>query len=206
MRELLCQIAEQNKVKPTWNPIGYVDKQPCRSGETSGLFVGSICCPYLGDDNYLLARQQETNVAISVGEPWLRKKIAEKLKCNPNIKFPNLILEDTRICPDIKMGQGCIISMGCRISTNVTLEDFVFLNMDAVVCHDGEIGEYTTLSPDVTVAGHVVIGKQCDIGMGTKIIQGIAVGDCVIAGAGSVIVKNVDAGCTVVGVPAKQIK
>ena len=42
--------------------------------------------------------------------------------------------------------------------------------------------------------------------MGTKIIQGITVGDSVIAGAGSVIVKNVDAGCTVVGVPAKRIK
>ena len=56
------------------------------------------------------------------------------------------------------------------------------------------------------MAGQVEIGRQCDIGMGTKIIQGITVGDSVIAGAGSVIVKNVDAGCTVVGVPAKRIK
>lgn len=206
MRELLWQIEEWNKKKAMWNPIGYVDKHPCQSGTSSDLLVGNTCCPYLGDDDYLLARQQETNVAISVGESWLRKKIAEKLKCNPNIKFPNLIMDDARICPDIRMGQGCIISMGCRISTNVTLGDFVFLNMNSLVCHDGKIGEYTTLSPDVTVAGQVEVGRQCDIGMGTKIIQGITVGDSVIAGAGSVIVKNVDAGCTVVGVPAKRIK
>lgn len=67
-----------------------------------------------------------TNVAVCVGEPKLRKKIVEKLKNNKNIIFPNIILGDTRICEDVQMGKGCIISMAARISTNVTAWEFCF--------------------------------------------------------------------------------
>lgn len=206
MRELLWQIGELNKESLTWNVIGYVDRRPFQSGKAFDISVGGIDCPYLGDDEYLLARQKETNVAVSVGEPILRKKIVEKLSRNPRLRFPNLIMGDTKLCTDIKMGQGCIISMGCHISTNVTLGDFVFLNLNSLICHDGVLGDYTTLSPDVTAAGQVMIGSRCDVGLGTRIIQGITIGDDVIVGAGSVIVKDVGAECTIAGVPAKRIK
>lgn len=206
MRELLWQIGELNREEMTWKVQGYVDKQPCIADGTSEIRIGNVLCPYLGDDEYLLSRQQDTNVAISVGEPWLRKKLAEKYKENSRLKFPNLILGDTKISSDVRMGKGCIISMDCRISTNVALGDFVFLNIGSLVCHDGKIGNFTTLSPDVKAAGHVVIGEQCEIGLGSNVIQGITIGDNVIAGAGSVIVKNVVGNCTIAGIPAKRIK
>lgn len=230
MREILWQIEELNQSRESnkeqerqtgqkesskeqerqtgqseWNVLGYVDIAPCMQQGSSDIVSGNLRCPYLGDDDYLLARQQETNVAVCVGEPGLRKKIAEKLMRNPNIKFPNLILSDVRICPDVKMGQGCIISMDSRISTNVKIGDFVFLNIGAVVCHDGTIGDFTTLSPDVKLAGQVTIGSHSDIGLGTRIIQGITVGSHVITGAGSVIIRDVEDNCTVVGVPARRI-
>ena len=206
MRELIWQIEELNAEGHVWNVVGYVDKQPYWDGNTSDIYVGSICCPYLGDDEYLLNIQQEMNVAISVAEPELRKKIAQKLMHNPKLKFPNLIMNDTRVCSDLKIGQGCILSMGCRISTNVTLGDFVFLNIDSLICHDGIIGNYTTLSPDVRIAGQVTIGGECEIGLGSRVIQEVKVGDHVIAGAGSVIVKDIKNTCTVVGIPAKSIE
>lgn len=59
------------------------------------------------------------------------EKIVEKLKNNKNIIFPNIILGDTRICEDVQMGKGCIISMDARISTNVTLGSFIFMNTEA---------------------------------------------------------------------------
>lgn len=228
MRELLWQIEESKKECPiwmgqngngaigrgldgnattaVWNVLGYVDRRSQGDNGVFDIFAGNTCCPYLGDDDYLLSMQQETNVVVSVGEPQLRKKIAEKLKRNPNLKFPNLILGDARICSDLKMGQGCIISMGSRVSTNVTFGDFVFLNMGTVVCHDGNIGDFCTLSPEVTLAGQVTMGDECDLGVGTKVIQGIHIGNRVIAGAGSVVTRDVEDGCTVVGVPAKRME
>lgn len=206
MRELLWQIGELNRRETIWEVQGYVDKQPCIIDGTSELRIGDISCPYLGDDEYLLSRQLDTSVIISVGEPWLRKKLAEEYKKNPRLEFPNLILGDTRISPDVRMGEGCIVSMDCRISTNVELGNFVFLNIGSLVCHDGKIGDFTTLGPDVKAAGHVMIGEQCGIGLGSRVIQGITIGDNVIAGAGSVIIKDVLGNCTIGGVPAKRIK
>ena len=208
MREILWQIEELNKKRgeTVWNVLGYVDTTPCMQYGSSTILVGNMRCPYLGDDDYLLARQEETNVAVCVGEPGLREKIAEKLRKNLMLKFPNIILGNTRICQDVDMGQGCIISMDSRISTNVKLGDFVFLNIGAMICHDGVIGSFSTLSPDVKLAGQVTIGSHCDIGLGTKMIQGITTGDNVITGAGSVVIRNVEDNCTVVGVPARRVK
>lgn len=204
MREIVWQIQEQNKEENKWNIAGYVDCTAPEHG--SGILVGSRIIPYLGDDDFLLQTTESRNVAVCVGEPLVRKRIADKLKQNPKLHFPNLILGNTKICEDIKMGEGCIISMDARISTNVTLGDFVFLNMGSMVCHDGCLGDFVTLSPKAALAGNVKVGRFSEIGMGTNVRQGICIGENTVAGAGSVIVKDVDGNCTVVGVPAKKIR
>lgn len=204
MREIAWQIWELNQKTDTWNIVGYVDREP--PADEDSIQVGQQVIPYLGNDDFLLRQQEAVNVVVCVGEPALRKKISEKLQANPNICFPNLILGDTRICSDVKMGIGCIVSMDARISTNVTLGNFVFLNIGSVICHDGRIGDYVTLSPDARLAGSVAVADGCDIGLGTKIIQGISIGKNTVTGAGSVVIRDISGNCTVAGVPAKKIR
>lgn len=204
MRELAWQMLEQNKANRIWNIQGYVDVTVPENGE--GEYVGTYMIPYLGDDNYLLQQKKDVNAVLCVGSPKLRQKIVQKLLQNPYIHFPTVILGDTRICDDVKMGQGCVISMDARISTNVVLGNFVFLNIGAMVCHDGQIGDFVTLSPDVKLAGNVRIGAGSDIGIGTRVIQGVRIAEQVIAGAGSVIISDIMEACTVVGVPARRCK
>ncbi len=201
MRELVWQIHELNKECPTWHIDGYVDTK-----EMDSCIVGTEVIPYLGTDDYLLAKTEPVNVVVCAGNPILRKKIVEKLNQNEKIVFPNLILSNTIICEDVKMGKGCIISMDCRISTSVQLGDFVFMNTGSMVCHDGNIQDFVTLSPDVKLAGNVEIGSESNLGLGTKVIQGITIGEKVITGAGSVVVRNIEAESTIVGVPARKIK
>lgn len=204
MKELVWQIQELNKTKNSWNILGYVDAV-APEGDKSCI-VGRQEIPFLGTDKYLLEQEESVNVAVCTGNPALRKKIAEKLKQNEKLRFPNLILGNTKICDDVKLGQGCVISMDARISTNVQLGDFVFLNTGSMVCHDGQIGDFVTLSPAVWLAGNVSVGAGSEFGMGTKVIQGIRIGKNVITGAGSVVVNNIENNCTVVGVPARKIK
>lgn len=204
MREIVWQMQEQNKSAENWNILGYVDRMPPE--EHSSVTVGNETLEYIGNDDYLLARTELTNVAVCVGEPKLRKKIVEKLKNNKNIIFPNIILGDTRICEDVQMGKGCIISMDARISTNVTLGSFIFMNTGSKVCHDGKLGNYVTLSPDVTLAGNVVVGDNTEIGMGANVIQGITIGTNTVIGAGSVVVRDVEDHCKAAGVPAKAFR
>lgn len=93
-----------------------------------------------------------------------------------------------------------------RISTNVTLGSFVFMNTGSKVCHDGKLGNYVTLSPDVTLAGNVVVGDNTEIGMGANVIQGITIGTNTVIGAGSVVVRDVEDHCKAAGVPAKAYR
>jgi len=204
MRELVWQIQELNKITPTWNIVGYVDYIQPEDG--IGVKVGNQTILYLGTDETLLTITENINVAICVGLPKLRKKIAEKFMKNPNIQFPNIVLSNTYICEDVEMGQGCIVSMDARISTNVRLGNFVFLNTGSMICHDGTIGDFVTLSPDVKLAGAVNVASGCELGIGSKVIQGISICENVIVGAGAVVVRDVEQAGTVVGVPARRIK
>lgn len=186
---------------------GLADFRICRGNSTEHpIKVGDRIIPYLGKDDILLQQTKDINVAIAVGDPALRQKIAQKLQTNPHIHFPNLILHGAEVCSDVKLGQGCIISMDARVSTNVRMGDFVFLNIGALVCHDGRLGDFVTLAPDVKLAGAVHVGSHCDIGLGTKVIQGITIADHVRTGAGAVVVRDVEEAGTVVGVPARKIK
>ena len=204
MRELAWQMFEQNRVEEKWQIIGYVDKERPVNG--CGISVGKKIIPYLGNDDYFNLIKNDVNVVISVGKSRDRRRIANKLLKYPHLQFPNIIINNTYVCEDVKLGRGCIISMDCKISTNVVFGDFVFLNMGSMVCHDGKIEDFVSLSPDVKLAGAVSIGKNTDVGMGTKVIQDVHLGSDVIVGAGCVIVKDIESACTVVGVPAKKIR
>lgn len=202
MQELLWQIEELNKQVHVWNVLGYVDVEP----NNSIIDVGNGPCPYLGTDDYLLNEQRDRDVAICIGEPLCRKKVAEKLKQNPRLHFPPVVLSETKICPNVELQEGCIISMHTVLSTEVSIGAFAFLNMGVTVCHQGKIGMYTTLSPYVKLAGNVTIGEICNLGMGTQVIQGVIIGNQVISGAGSVIIEDTKSNCTVVGIPAKTVQ
>jgi sugar O-acyltransferase (sialic acid O-acetyltransferase NeuD family) len=204
MRELIWQIQEANRKQERFRIIGYVDCE--KPQEEAGVRVGGELIRYLGDDDVLLRSESDTNVVISVGAPALRRKIAEKLKQNPQLHFPLLILGNTAVCEDAVMGEGCIVSMDARISTNVRLGKFVFLNTGSKICHDGRVGDFVTLGPNAVLAGAVTVGDGSEICLGAKVIQGIRIGSHVVAGAGSVVIRDTESDCTVAGVPAKRIE
>ena len=91
------------------------------------------------------------------------------------------------------------------MSTNVHIGDFVFLNMESMICHDGIVGDFSTLAPRATMAGNVKVGAGCYLGISSTCIQGIELGDGVTVGGGAMVVKDIPAGLTVVGVPAKPM-
>ncbi len=204
MREIVWQIQELNKLTPTWNIEGYIDV--AAPSNSRGIMVGAEEIPYLGTDEWLQNCHRACNVAICVGNLYLRKKIAQKLSGNPHLCFPNVILNNVAICEDARLGIGCILCSDTKISTHVEIGDFVFINMESMICHDGIIGDYVTLSPAVKIAGNVCIHNNCEIGMGARVKQGITIGQDTTIGAGAVVVKNVEPGIVAVGVPARPIK
>ncbi len=195
-RELMWQLEETGG----FNILGFADDSSQLQGKTvNGHKV-------LGGSDWLLNRREATAVAVALGNPKARKKIADKLKANGKICFPNIIAPDAKISPFVEMGEGCIICFGNIITVNIKIGDFFISNRSNNIGHDCVIGDYVTLNPMSCISGNVNIGSGCDIGTGAKIIPGKIIGENTVIGAGAVVVRDLPSDCTAVGVPAAVIK
>lgn len=199
-REVLALIKDINKVKPTWNIVGFFD-----DGYKKGLTINGY--PTLGTAEDLNKWDKEIAIAISIGNPVVKKKILDKIH-NPKVSYPTLIHPYAWIGDDdfVEIGKGCIICAGNLITTNIKIQDFVILNLGCTVGHDTVIKDYAAFMPSVNISGEVTVGEGVYVGTGAKIINQLEIGDYAIIGAGAVVARTIPPRCTAVGVPAKPIK
>lgn len=197
-REILTLIDDINQRQPTFEVVGFVDK------DTSKTIHGY---PVIGDDDFVNQVKEPLSVVIAVGEPHLKKKIRNKYT-NPLVKFPSLIHPSVLIGSKdtVSVGEGCIICAGCILTTDIKIRDFVTLNLMCTVGHDTEIYNYCSFMPSVNISGEVKVNEGVYVGTGAKIINQLEIGNNTIIGAGAVVAKSLPADCTAVGVPAKPIK
>lgn len=197
-REMLFLL--EDSVLPArekWDFKGFIDEK-----------VGQDILGYkvIGNDEWLLQYDCEINAIIGIGDPHIKRRVVEKLKRNPNIKYPNIIAETAKVGKNITMGEGCIIGDMNILTVDVCLGDFVTLNLSNTIGHGAVIGSYSTINPGCNISGDVTIGKAVSVGTGVKVIQGLNITDNVIIGAGTVVIRDVVVPCTLVGNPGKVIK
>ncbi|MDT3387054.1 MAG: acetyltransferase [Bacteroidota bacterium] len=199
-REVLALIQDINRVEPQWNIVGFFD-----DGYEKGLDINGY--PTLGTAEDLNKWETEITVAISIGNPVIKKRILDKIH-NPKVTYPTLIHPSVWIGDKnfVEIGKGGIFCAGVMITTNIIIKDFVILNLQCTVGHDTVINDYAAFMPSVNISGEVNIGEGVYVGTGAKIINQLEIGDYTIVGAGAVVSKTLPAHCTAVGVPAKPIK
>lgn len=197
-REVLTLINDINCLSKKYEFIGFVDFD--KSQTMHGY-------PVIGNDEEINKITDPISLVIAVGEPNLKEKIRSKYT-NPFISFPTLVHPSVIIgdSESIKKGEGCIICAGCILTTDITLHDFVTLNLQCTVGHDTVINNYASFMPSVNISGEVNVGKGVYVGTGAKIINQLEIGENTIVGAGAVVAKSLPSNCTAVGVPAKPIK
>lgn len=83
----------------------------------------------------------------------------------------------------------------------------IFIHGDAVIGDNCNISSGTVLAVKNggAHAGAPVLGDRVYLGHGAKVIGSVTIGDDVAIGTSSVVTKSVAAGCTVAGIPAKQV-
>ena len=199
-REVEWLIKRINQVKPTYEMMGFVDDvKP--TGEEVGH--NKVICT----TDELAELDENVNVVIAIGNAKVRKRIAEKLKTNSNLNFPNVI--DPTVIYDqeeVTIGKGNIICAGTIMTVNIKIGNFNIINLDCTIGHDDDLRDYITIYPSVNVSGNVIVNDCVEIGTGTQIIQGLSVTSDTIIGASAAIVKDVEESGTYVGVPVKKIK
>jgi sugar O-acyltransferase (sialic acid O-acetyltransferase NeuD family) len=199
-REVLFQLIDINSKTHSYNILGFVDNTPELKGRTINNF------PVLGDNSWLMDYPDKINVVVCIGNSRIRRRVVEEISQNEKVIFPNIIANNVKYSDTVKMGKGCIICFSSVLTVNISIGDFVIINLDCTVGHDASLGDFVTLYPSVNVSGSVSIGRCTEIGTGSNIIQHKTIGDNSIIGAGAVVVRDIPSDCTAVGVPAKPIK
>lgn len=159
------------------------------------------------DDNVNVSPKADLDhvddVIIAVAKTADRERIYRNLTRPRPFPFQTL----AHITPhhSVKIGKGCVICPGVRITVDITIGDFAIINLNATIGHDVKIGNFVSIMPSANISGNVTIGNKAFIGSGAVILQGLTIGEGATVGAGAVVTKNVMPGVTVVGVPAREM-
>lgn len=199
-REVLQLIHQVNQAQDEqWECIGWFDDGIEKGSTIKGL-------PVLGGVKELNEWNQPLAIAMAVAWPNTKRKICSLLT-NTTLSFPTLIHPSVSFDKEeISIGQGTIITQGCKFTVNIKIGQFVLLNLGCILTHDVTIGDYCSVMPSVNLSGAVVLQEAVYIGTGTQIIQLLTIGGNSIIGAGSVVINDIPVNCTAVGAPAKIIK
>ena len=184
--------------KSTWEVQGFVD-------DAQDLEEKEGALPVLGGRDWLMSQSPRPAVAIGVGAPAVKQRIArfliaERFECPPLVHPRALVGERVTI------GAGTIICANSILSCDIEVGPFVTMNLACTIGHDVRIGDYATLAPGVHISGSVRVGEGSDIGTGASTVQGLEIGDWTVVGAGAVVSKPLAPNLVAVGVPARPIK
>ena len=152
----------------------------------------------------------ETRIVLGVGNPHSRLGIVDKV-LHANLEVRTIIHPGVQLSPWVEIGNGTVICTGSVLTTNITLGNYVQINLNCTIGHDAILKDFATLAPGVHISGSVHVGRLVYIGTGATIINGtqdnpIEIGDGAVIGAGACVTKSVENGVTVVGIPARPIK
>lgn len=198
-REVKMLIDQINVVSPKYNFIGYYD-----DGKEKGILINGF--PVLGKVSDLNAVSEDISVALALGNPAYKKNVIALIE-NQNITFETLIHPSVLIGNDeVSIGKGTVICAGNIITCNISIKDYVTLNLACTIGHDTILENFVSLMPAVNVSGEVILEEAVYVGTGAKIINQVSVGKNTTIGAGAVVSKSIPENCTAVGIPAKPIK
>lgn len=141
----------------------------------------------------------------AIGNLRDRKKTIEIILSKGG-KFINLIHPTAIISPSVTLGIGIGIKSFCVLASDVTIEDFTFLQSSVIMGHDVHVGQFCQVNSFSFFAGYVRVHDLVSVNAGVRIIQNTIVEEESVVGMGSVVLRRVKKGTTVFGNPAKKIE
>lgn len=198
-REVVDVVLACNREHAAWRLIGVVDDAP---SSVSLARLEATDVPYLGGIEDL---PQDADVAIGVGSPVARRRIAEVVRRRGH-RCPPVVHPSATIGSQFVHGPGLIVLGGVSIGTNVSLGDHVHLNAHAVLGHDVRASDFVSINPNATVSGECSVGDTTLVGASSTVLQQLTVGSRVTIGAAACVTRPLPDGCTVVGVPAQPLQ
>ncbi|WP_316817247.1 NeuD/PglB/VioB family sugar acetyltransferase [Pedobacter nyackensis] len=144
----------------------------------------------------------DTRFSIGIGNPDLRGKMYHKFTSLGGVLHSTISQKTDIGHYNVKMGQGCNILSGVKISNNVEIGMGTMIYYNSIINHDVVIGKFVEISPGAIVLGKCKIGNFTHIGSGAIILPEVIVGNHVKIAAGAVVTHNMPDHVMTAGVPA----
>ncbi|MGB7879738.1 MAG: NeuD/PglB/VioB family sugar acetyltransferase [Ilumatobacteraceae bacterium] len=205
-REVLDVVEAMNVAGAGIEFAGYVD-----DADTSVPLLERRGAPYLGAVERLAdgsTVDPDVGFVIGIGAGDVRRRLDGSLTGagrGAGRRPLVLIHPMATVGGDCRIGEGCILTAGVRVTTNITLGRHTQLHVNSTIGHDSVLDDYVSVYPGATVSGNVHLGDGVTIGTGANVLPGLTIGAGAFVGAGAVVTVDVDPGVTVAGVPARPI-
>lgn len=193
-REVLELARQIQLAKPRWEDILFIDDiEPDR--ELKGV-------PVL---TFSAAIKQNIEVAIAVGEPDVRARLAERV-ISAGIALATLIHPAIKLSECASVGAGSILCQNAYVSCDTILGINVFMQPYSSIGHDCRLDDHCVISPLVTMGGNCHIGQRVFVGMGATIRERVSVGENSIVSMSAAVFNDLPADCIAVGNPARIVR
>lgn len=182
-----------------WEVVGCLnDSDEAQGTELTGVPVLGCVADWV--------KYQDCAFVVAVGAPRTRHLIVEKMQSLGQPRFATLIHRSVAMSSRVEIGDGGMITAGCRLTVDIKLGRHVILNLNSTVGHETLLGDFTTVAPIVAISGNVSTGAGVELGTGAAIRQGVSIGAGAMVGMGAVVTKDIAPSSAVVGNPAKLLK
>ena len=142
---------------------------------------------------------------VAIGNPWLRKKIVDRLKAK-DTDFLTLVHPSVkRSRRAVFIGSGSVVCAGSVLTCEIKLGCHCQLNSVTTIGHECSLGDYFTTAPGVNIAGGVTAGECVFFGINSSSIQQISIADNTFIGAHTCVTKNLSRSGMYLGTPAKWV-
>jgi sugar O-acyltransferase (sialic acid O-acetyltransferase NeuD family) len=200
-REVLWAANEISKRRRTWTALAFLDDRPEAAAALQQL---GITVPVLGTTHDYVPKPRD-RLLCAIGDPTAKLAVCERLVAR-GAQFTNLVHPSAVIGARSTVGIGVILCRLVTITVDVTIGNFVTINLHSSVAHNAVIEDGCTLSDHCDVTGHARLGRGVFLGSHGSVLPHVEIGAFATVGAGSVAFRTVNPGETVMGVPARLFR
>jgi len=197
-RELLQYVHDALKDTPGVHTKGFLDDDAARLDS-----VGKVMGVGIVGDTRTYSIQEDDRFIISLGDPGLRRVLAERL-ARRGARFVSIVHPTAYVAPTARIGDGCIIGPFVTVGSYVRLENHALLNLYSAAGHDAHIGAFCVFSPFSIANGGSRLGDGVFLGTHAAITPNVRVGAGSKIAAGAVVYRDVPEQALATGNPARS--